>query len=71
MIRMHLKAQLLSFDGPEDFHKRIDDESLNMDAQSILVMRGAGPIGYPGGAEVNMALACLSFTRRIRTAPHW
>ena len=40
------------FDGPEDFHKRIDDESLNMDAQSILVMRGAGPIGYPGGAEV-------------------
>jgi len=40
------------FDGPEDFHKRIDDESLNMDAQSILVMRGAGPKGYPGGAEV-------------------
>ena len=40
------------FDGPEDFHKRIDDESLNMNAQSILVMRGAGPIGYPGGAEV-------------------
>ena len=40
------------FDGPEDFHKRIDDESLKMDAQSILVMRGAGPIGYPGGAEV-------------------
>lgn len=40
------------FDGPEDFHKRIDDENLDMDAQSILVMRGAGPIGYPGGAEV-------------------
>ena len=44
------------FDGPEDFHKRIDDESLNMDAQSILVMRGAGPIGYPGGAEVVLSL---------------
>ena len=40
------------FDGPEDFHNRIDDESLNMDENSILVMRGAGPIGYPGGAEV-------------------
>ena len=40
------------FDGPEDFHHRIDDESLNMDENSILVMRGAGPIGYPGGAEV-------------------
>src|SRR6056300_1710528 len=40
------------FDGPEDFHKKIDDESLKMDAHSILVMRGAGPKGYPGGAEV-------------------
>ena len=35
------------FDGLEDFHHRIDDESLNMDENSILVMRGAGPIGYP------------------------
>ena len=40
------------FDGPEDFHHKIDDESLKMDAHSILVMRGAGPKGYPGGAEV-------------------
>ena len=40
------------FEGPEDFHKRIDDESLQMDDTAILVMRGAGPIGYPGGAEV-------------------
>jgi len=40
------------FDGPEDFHTRIDDESLGMDENAILVMRGAGPIGYPGGAEV-------------------
>ena len=40
------------FDGPEDFHHRIDDESLGMDENAILVMRGAGPIGYPGGAEV-------------------
>jgi dihydroxy-acid dehydratase len=40
------------FDGPVDFHARIDDESLAMDGTAILVMRGAGPIGYPGGAEV-------------------
>ena len=40
------------FDGPVDFHHRIDDESLGMDGTAILVMRGAGPIGYPGGAEV-------------------
>ena len=40
------------FEGPEDFHNRIDDESLAMDETAILVMRGAGPIGYPGGAEV-------------------
>jgi dihydroxy-acid dehydratase len=40
------------FDGPVDFHNRIDDDSLAMDSTAILVMRGAGPIGYPGGAEV-------------------
>ncbi|WP_321449928.1 IlvD/Edd family dehydratase [uncultured Cohaesibacter sp.] len=40
------------FDGPEDFHNRIDDPELGITAHSILIMRGAGPIGYPGGAEV-------------------
>ena len=40
------------FDGPADFHDRIDDEALGMDGTALLVMRGAGPIGYPGGAEV-------------------
>src|SRR3546814_94444 len=40
------------FDGPEDYHGRIDDPALGADANSILIMRGAGPIGYPGGAEV-------------------
>ncbi|MFD0979065.1 IlvD/Edd family dehydratase [Tropicimonas aquimaris] len=40
------------FDGPEDFHHRIDDPSLGLTDRTILVMRGAGPIGYPGGAEV-------------------
>lgn len=40
------------FDGPEDYHHRIDDESLGITEQTLLFMRGAGPIGYPGAAEV-------------------
>lgn len=40
------------FDGPEDYHRRIDDPSLNVTSQTILFMRGVGPIGYPGGGEV-------------------
>ena len=40
------------FDGPEDYHARIDDPALGIDAHTILVMRGTGPIGYPGSAEV-------------------
>ena len=46
------EGRAIVFDGPEDFHHRIDDDNLNIDANCILVMRGAGPIGYPGGAEV-------------------
>lgn len=40
------------FDGPEDYHNRIEDPSLSLDENTILFMRGAGPVGYPGGAEV-------------------
>ncbi|MFC3098493.1 IlvD/Edd family dehydratase [Alteraurantiacibacter palmitatis] len=40
------------FDGPEDYHHRIDNLELGLDENSILFMRGAGPIGYPGSAEV-------------------
>ena len=40
------------FDGPEDYHARIDDPTLEITAQTLLVMRGAGPVGYPGAAEV-------------------
>jgi len=40
------------FDGPEDYHARIDDPDSGIDASTVLVMRGAGPIGYPGSAEV-------------------
>jgi dihydroxy-acid dehydratase len=40
------------FDGPEDYHHRIDDPSLNITSETLMFMRGAGPIGYPGAAEV-------------------
>src|SRR5262249_38668032 len=40
------------FDGPEDYHKRIDDPALKIDEMCVLFMRGTGPVGYPGGAEV-------------------
>jgi dihydroxy-acid dehydratase len=40
------------FDGPEDYHHRIDDPSLGITPETVLFMRGAGPIGYPGAAEV-------------------
>lgn len=46
------EGRAVVFDGPEDFHARIDDPAENIDATCILVMRGAGPKGYPGGAEV-------------------
>ncbi|MEG3176537.1 IlvD/Edd family dehydratase [Sphingomonas sp. RB3P16] len=40
------------FDGPEDYHHRIDDPALGITRETLLFMRGAGPIGYPGAAEV-------------------
>ncbi|MEM9651128.1 MAG: IlvD/Edd family dehydratase [Actinomycetota bacterium] len=40
------------FEGPEDYHDRIEDPALGIDENCILVVRGAGPVGYPGGAEV-------------------
>ena len=40
------------FEGPEDYHKRINSKKLNIDEKSILIIRGCGPIGYPGSAEV-------------------
>ncbi|MFC4273797.1 IlvD/Edd family dehydratase [Achromobacter aloeverae] len=50
------EARAIVFDGPEDYHARIDDPQLAIDERCILVIRGAGPVGYPGGAEVvNMA----------------
>ena len=46
------EGRAIVFEGPEDYHHRIDDPALNIDAQCILVIRGTGPIGFPGSAEV-------------------
>ena len=46
------EGRAIVFDGPEDYHARIDDPSLAIDESCILFIRGVGPIGYPGGAEV-------------------
>ena len=46
------EGPVMVFDGPEDYHARIDDPALGIDTSTLLVMRGAGPIGYPGAAEV-------------------
>ncbi len=75
------EGRAIVFDGPEDYHKRIDDPALKIDASCLLFMRGTGPVGYPGGAEVvNMrppaylikkgvsALACIGDGRQSGTS---
>ena len=75
------EGRAVVFDGPEDYHHRIDDPALGIDEHTILFMRGAGPIGYPGSAEVvNMqppaalikkgvtALACIGDGRQSGTS---
>jgi dihydroxy-acid dehydratase len=46
------EGRAIVFEGPEDYHKRIDDPKLKIDDSCILFVRGVGPIGYPGAAEV-------------------
>jgi dihydroxy-acid dehydratase len=46
------EGPVVVFDGPEDYHKKIDDPATGITPETILVIRGAGPIGYPGSAEV-------------------
>ena len=46
------EGRAVVFEGPEDYHARIDDPSLGIDDSTLLFMRGTGPFGYPGAAEV-------------------
>ena len=46
------EGRAIVFEGPEDYHDRINDESLGIDEDSVLFIRNCGPVGYPGSAEV-------------------
>ncbi|WP_282021397.1 IlvD/Edd family dehydratase [Ruegeria faecimaris] len=64
------EGRAVVFDGPEDFHHRIDDPAENIDANCILIMRGAGPKGYPGAAEVvNMRPPAYLLKQGIEALP--
>ncbi|SLK03459.1 IlvD/Edd family dehydratase [Novosphingobium mathurense] len=58
------------FDGPEDYHHRIDDPATGITSDTLMFMRGAGPIGYPGAAEVvNMRPPAYLITEGISALP--
>jgi dihydroxy-acid dehydratase len=64
------EGRAVVFDGPEDYHHRIDDPKLAIDERTILFMRGAGPIGHPGAAEVvNMQPPAALIKRGITSLP--
>jgi dihydroxy-acid dehydratase len=64
------EGKAVVFDGPEDYHHRIDDPALEIDEHTVLFMRGAGPIGYPGSAEVvNMRSPDYLLKRGITSLP--
>jgi dihydroxy-acid dehydratase len=67
---MAFEGRAIVFDGPEDYHHRIDDPALKIDEHCILFMRGAGPIGYPGAAEVvNMRAPDYLIKRGVHSLP--
>lgn len=64
------EGRAVVFDGREDYHARINDPDLGIDANTILVIRGTGPIGYPGGAEVvNMQPPDALLKQGVRELP--
>ncbi len=64
------EGRAVVFDGPEDYHRRIDDPALAIDEHTILFMRGTGPIGYPGSAEVvNMQPPAALIKRGLTDLP--
>jgi len=63
-------CKAIVFEGPEDYHKRINSKKLKIDENSILIIRGCGPIGYPGSAEVvNMQPPDRLLKKGIRHLP--
>ena len=67
---MKFKVRAIVFDGPEHYHAEINNPSLNIDENCMLIMRGCGPIGYPGAAEVvNMQPPDKLLKRGITSLP--
>ncbi len=67
---MAFEGTAIVFDGPEDYHHRIDDPKMNIDAQTVLFIRGVGPVGYPGAAEVvNMRPPAYLIKKGITALP--
>ena len=64
------EGRAIVFDGPEDYHHRIDDPALKIDEHCMLFIRGTGPIGYPGGAEVvNMQPPAALIKKGVHALP--
>ncbi|MXY33998.1 MAG: dihydroxy-acid dehydratase family protein [Boseongicola sp. SB0664_bin_43] len=64
------ECRAIVFDSIEDYHDRIDDPALEIDEDCMLIMRGAGPVGYPGGAEVvNMRPPAYLLKRGVHSLP--
>jgi dihydroxy-acid dehydratase len=64
------EGRAVVFDGREDYHKRIDDPSLKIDENTMLFIRGVGPIGYPGAAEVvNMQPPAALIKKGVHSLP--
>jgi dihydroxy-acid dehydratase len=64
------EAKAIVFDGPEDYHANIDNPKLGIDENTILFIRGVGPLGYPGAAEVvNMRAPTHLLEKGIRALP--
>jgi dihydroxy-acid dehydratase len=64
------EGRAVVFDGPEDYHHRIDDSSLKIDEHTMLFIRGTGPIGYPGSCEVvNMQPPAALIKRGVTSLP--
>jgi xylonate dehydratase len=64
------EGRAVVFEGPEDYHHRIDDPALKIDEHTLLFIRGTGPIGYPGSAEVvNMQPPAALIKKGITSLP--
>ncbi len=64
------EGKAVVFDGPEEYHAKIDDKSLEITPETILFIRGAGPIGYPGSAEVvNMRPPAYLLAEGVHSLP--